>query len=293
MKQIALTAVGVLALVVGAGALGYVMGGQRIEAAVSVPAHALTIPTDSASRAEGERMATLYGCVSCHGDDLGGRVLIDAPPMGVIPAPNLTTGDGGVGALYEAEDWDRALRHGVNREGRGMIVMPSGDYAALSDEDVGKLLAYVTSVPPVDRELPELAAGPVARMLVLTGGMQNQAALIDQGVVHRESVRPAVSPEYGAYLTRTCTGCHGRGLAGGISLEPGTPPSANLTPHPEGLAGWTLRDFGVAMREGRRPDGTEIDSSMPWRYFTRYTDEELEAMWLYLSELEPQSTAGG
>lgn len=293
MKQVVLLAVGLLALVAGAGALGYVMGGQRIQAGVEVPSHSLEIPADPASRAEGERLATLFGCVSCHGDDLGGQVLIDAPPMGVIPAPNLTNGAGGVGGSYAVEDWERALRHGVNRAGRGMVIMPSADYAGLSDEDLGELLAYVTRVAPVDRELPELSAGPVARMLVLTGGMENQADLIDHADRHARAVEPAVSREYGAYLTRVCVGCHGADLAGGIALEPGAPPSANLTPHPDGLDGWTLPDFERAMRRGTRPDGSDIDASMPWAYFERYTDDELEAMWLHLTSLEPRPTPGG
>lgn len=290
MKQVILLGVGVLALVVGAGALGYVMGGQRLQADVAVPAHPLTVPADADAVAEGERLATLFGCVSCHAPDLGGQVLIDAPPMGVIPAPNLTRGAGGVGGDYTVEDWERALRHGVNRRGRGMIIMPSADYAGLSDEDLGRLLAYLTTVPPVDRRLPRLSAGPVARMLVLTGGMQSQPDLIDHAALHPAAVAPAVTPDYGGYLVRVCAGCHGPDLAGGISLEPGAPPSANLTPAPDGLGAWALEDFVRAMREGRRPDGSEIDASMPWRYLARYTDAELEAMWLHLSALDPVPT---
>jgi hypothetical protein len=40
--------------------------------------------------------------------------------------------------------------------------------------------------------------------------------------------------------------------------------------------------------EGVRPDGTLLDAKeMPWKTFSRYTDEELKALWAYLQTVEP------
>jgi hypothetical protein len=36
------------------------------------------------------------------------------------------------------------------------------------------------------------------------------------------------------------------------------------------------------MREGRRPDGSEISEFMPWRFMSAMQDDELEAIWMYL-----------
>ena len=48
-----------------------------------------------------------------------------------------------------------------------------------------------------------------------------------------------------------------------------------------------------AMREGRRPDGTAINpAQMPWRNFSRMTDLELHAIWLYLAQLSPRPRGG-
>jgi hypothetical protein len=65
-------------------------------------------------------------------------------------------------------------------------------------------------------------------------------------------------------------------------------PAANLTP--TGLGSWSEADFLRAMRTGRRPDGSGIDTSMPWPYFAQMTDVELRAIWEYLGVLSPRPT---
>ncbi len=66
--------------------------------------------------------------------------------------------------------------------------------------------------------------------------------------------------------------------------------AANLTPHPDGLGDWTLDDLKTALRTGVRPDGTMISDAMPWRNLGQMTDVEFEALWAYLSSLEPKAT---
>lgn len=98
-----------------------------------------------------------------------------------------------------------------------------------------------------------------------------------------------VTPEFGAHVAAPCAGCHGLDFAGGPI--PGGPPdwpfAANLTPHADGLAGWSYDDFLAAVTEGRRPDGSEIrvpmSSILP--VFRNMTETELQAMWLHLSGL--------
>ena len=68
---------------------------------------------------------------------------------------------------------------------------------------------------------------------------------------------------------------------------PEAPPPANLTPHASGLAGWSEADFVKAMRSGERPDGRVLNPFMPWPTFARMTDDELAALWRYLSTLPP------
>ena len=111
---------------------------------------------ESVDVAEGARLTTINGCRDCHGEDLAGRVFIDAPPFLVV-APNLTTGAGGVAAAYRtAADWDRAIRYRIRPDGRGLLpMMPSENYHYMSDEDLAGIIAYLRSAPPIDNELPE------------------------------------------------------------------------------------------------------------------------------------------
>src|SRR5262245_48707969 len=55
------------------------------------------------------------GCKACHGDDFGGKAVIDEAIVGRWVAPNLTAGRGSVTNGFAARDWDRAVRHGIRR----------------------------------------------------------------------------------------------------------------------------------------------------------------------------------
>src|SRR3569832_2785638 len=66
----------------------------------------LALPADADARARGEHLAITRGCTDCHGADLGGRVLVDAFPIGRLAAPNLTRGRGGIGNRLDASAFE-------------------------------------------------------------------------------------------------------------------------------------------------------------------------------------------
>lgn len=69
---------------------------------------------------------------------------------------------------------------------------------------------------------------------------------------------------------------------------PELPTASNLTSHDTGLAAWNEDDFIVAMRTGRRPDGSAIDGrAMPWRAVGRASNLELQSIWRFLRNLPP------
>jgi cytochrome c553 len=241
--------------------------------------------------ARGAHVAAIRACTDCHGADLGGRVMTDDVAFGRVTASNLTAGRGGVGAAYTDADWDRAVRHGVRPDGRGLVVMPSYEYHGMSDDDFRALVAYLRSRPPVDREIPEDRLGPIGRFLVATNAFPAfSAVMIDHAAPRPEAPAPGPTAAYGAYLAATCHGCHGpvltgRGLPG---QPPGTPESANLTPDPEtGLGTWSEADFARALREGVRPDGRRLHPLMPLAMTAQFTDTEVAALWAHLRTLEP------
>lgn len=242
-------------------------------------------------------LGSRYPCAECHGSDFGGGVMVDAFPIGSILGPNLTTGRGGRVAGYTSSDWDRAVRHGILPDGRPSI-MPSEEFIRMSDQELSDIVAYIRSLPPVDREVPEKRLGPLGRILVATGQIALSADLIAPHDQPHPPLPPetAVTVEFGQHLAATCVGCHGMGLTGGPIRggDPAWPPAANLTPHSDGLAGWSYQDFRQALLERRRPDGTEVRSPMDLivPFASQMTDVEMEAMWTYLSTLEARPTGG-
>jgi cytochrome c553 len=286
----------VVLIVVLATALGliYWRSSALLAQHIDVKEATLTLPTDGEAHARGEHLAITRGCTDCHGPDLGGRVLVDAFPIGRLAAPNLTRGKGGVGARLDAIAIERAIRHGLGQGGRLLLYMPATDYSGLTDADTADLIAYVSATPPVDRQIPPPLAGPLMRTLFLLDKAPLAYALkVDHGAAHMNAMAPEATADYGRYLAQSCTGCHGDHFAGGH--VPGTPPSfpdaQNITPDPaSGIGKWSKADFYTALRQGRRPDGSNIDPFMPWKAFGQLTDTELDAVWAYLQTLPPVPT---
>lgn len=222
------------------------------------------------------------GCADCHGEDFGGKVVVDHPMMGRWVAPNITRG--GVTKNYKSEDWVRIIRHGVKPNGKP-ATMPSLDFTWFSDQEISDIATYISHLPAVDRDMGESTFGPVFAFLIGFGENQVSAEFLDhttQRPVYPPSVSKA-SLDLGKHLATTCMGCHGTEFAGGkiAGGDPAWPPAANLTFHETGLEKWTLLDFTQALREGKRPDGSAIDPIMPVSYTKNLKDTEIEALYLY------------
>lgn len=257
----------------------------------------LDVRGDPAQVERGRHLAVTRGCTDCHGDDLAGAVVIDAGPVGIFVSANLTPAGAGKG--MDANLFEHAVRHGVGRDGRPLRFMPATDFAGMDDDDVAALYAYVRSVPPASRELPETRIGPLGRVLYLFDRVPIllTAEVVDHAAASAPRAAPvaAATAEYGRYLAMGCTGCHGERFAGG--RIPGAPPdlpiAANLTPDATGLAAWSEADFVRAIREGKRPDGSDIDPFMPWKSLGQMTDTELRALYAYLHALPPLPSGAG
>lgn len=253
---------------------------------------AAELGTNGALALRGERIVRTRGCMDCHGEDMGGAAVLDDPMVGTLWGSNLTSGEGGVANDYQERDWVRAIRHGVGPDGRPLVFMPSHEFWVMSDPDVAAMIAYIEQLPPVSRVTPAAKAGPLARILFLTGKMPLvPAELVDHNAARPEAPVAAATAEYGAYLASGCIGCHGNTMSGGP--VPGAPPGfgvpGNLTPNPEsGLGSWTEADFIRAMREGISRDGRELDPTMPVQFTREFNDMELTAMWKYLRTLDPK-----
>jgi mono/diheme cytochrome c family protein len=230
-------------------------------------------------------VTTIGFCTECHGADLGGMVMDDDPIVGRLVAPNLTSGAGGKGRELTDEDIVRAIRHGVDKDGTSLVIMPSTLFYGLSDDDLGAIVAYLRTVPPVDNQLPEISVGPLGRVFLLQFPDAFPAAVIDHTGPRPPAPEPGVTAEYGEYLAFNCRTCHGPDMAGQPEdLGGGT----NLTPGGE-LREWTVDDFIQTIRTRVNPRGEEIDPELAPLFATigRMSDDELTAIWLYLRSLPP------
>src|ERR1700722_717153 len=95
---------------------------------------------------KGEYLARAGDCVACHSAK-GGKAFAGGlkmgTPVGAIYSTNITPDpDTGIGN-YSLEDFDRAVRSGVAKDGRHLYpAMPYPSYAKISDDDLKELYTF-------------------------------------------------------------------------------------------------------------------------------------------------------
>jgi mono/diheme cytochrome c family protein len=288
-KWIGIVLGSLLGLILLAAGVLLVMGNARLNKTYDFPPSDITIPTDEASIEFGRHRAEVL-CQGCHGADLGGvEKWFSAGPLGTIDSVNLTSGEGGVGGEYKSdEDYVRAIRHGINPKGKPIFMPAVISGALLSDEDLGAIIAYVKSVPPVDHITHGNNFTPLAKIMLAAGMLGELPVEAVSHEVHVTAPEPGATVEYGEYMVNTndCRVCHGPDLNGGPFPDPTIKfISPNLTPGGD-LASWTEEDFINTIRTGITPQGYGLNPSlMAWNYYNKFTDDELKAIWLYLNSV--------
>lgn len=279
-----LAAGGLVVLVVGGLGVAILNSRARLAKHYEVPTYDLADVDDPAALAEGRRLYVSRGCSDCHGERGEGRTVIDDAP-GRLSGINLTE----YARSATTRDYVRALRHGVTREGRALLLMPSHEYQGISDDELAKIIAFVERLPEVKHDLPADEVRPLGNLLhVLDAFPLVAAEKIDHEARITSWAKREATVEYGASLAVGCTGCHGAELSGGPI--PGAPPEmgypANLTPHETGLRDWSEAEFVRAFREGKSRDGHVLDAKqMPWPALGAMNDVELSALYKYLQSI--------
>lgn len=275
-------------LVLVASAVLFLIGNARLNKTYDFPPSNILIPTEEASIEYGRhRVQTL--CAGCHGEDLGGIVnWFSAQGLGTIDSANLTNGEGGVGREYTTdEDYVRAIRHGIDPKGKPIFMPAVTSTSYLSNEDLGAIIAYLKTVPPVDRKTNGQNFTPVAKILFAAGVLP---ALPVETVSHETQIMAperGVTPEYGGYLvdTNDCRLCHGQELAGGPFPDPTIKViSPNITPGGQ-VGFWSEEEFINTIRTGTTPGGRPFSEHMPWQVYKLFTNDELKAIYMYLQSL--------
>lgn len=271
----------VMLLVLCAAGLLYA-GGRRLAATHDAPSHPFVAATDAADIAEGERLARYWGCIGCHESDAGGGIFFETPLGDRLVAPNLTR----IVREYSEEELERAIRHGVRRDGSTLVVMPSSMFAHMSDADLGKVVGYLRSLPPVPDTLPPTRLGGMARFFAFMEEGALEAPNIAHDAPHPpspDSLTPASTRAdtlaLGRYLAHTgCPECHGPELKG----------REDDTPHLSIAGIYTPTQFRQFFTDGLALDGTErgLMTTIAKYRGGRLTDDEARALHAYLVTLE-------
>ena len=276
LRWIGLGVAGIAALVVLAYAFVYVRSEIMLKRTYRVPAvTALTLPTDAASIAEGERLVIIHGCTGCHGSHLEGGIMFDDPKIARIVAPSLTAAVN----RYTQAELIVAIRHGLRPDGHTMIVMPSEGFILLTDEDLGRIVAFIKSLPASAAPSENSTLGPLGRIGLVTGAYKTAAQHIADTVPPPEATNDQAA--FGRYLARTsCVQCHGADLRG-YALPEGVAPDLRV------VAAYSPEAFAKLMHTGLAIGDRKLGMMTNWAVgqLSHLTDAEISALYSYLHEL--------
>jgi mono/diheme cytochrome c family protein len=302
--QWSLSALGLLALAIGT-LLAYAswLPTRKLD----VPYPQIKADTSPAAVQHGKELFEV-ACAECHrakGEtQAAGQQMTDIPEfLGKFYTANITSDpEFGIGKRSDGEI-ARIIRTGVNHEGR-MTIMPA---RALGDSDVAAILGYLRSSDPIfapsKKPTPKTEYSLAAKAIFLMNGLTKPRELPASGIPVPQR---AATKEYGHYLAHEvydCGACHTAGFAAGkvesekafaggfefVGADGKKIHSANLTFHETGLKGWSEEEFGNALRNGLRPDGTIVRPPMP--RFRTASDVDVAAMYVYLSSLKAKESA--
>jgi mono/diheme cytochrome c family protein len=224
----------------------------------------------------GEYLATAADCGACHtapgGKSFAGGQPI-ATPLGTIYSTNITPStDFGIGR-YSEEEFSRALRRGVRRDGANLYpAMPYTSYAKFTDDDIHALYLYFTQrIEPIGQRSPPTE---------LPFPMNIRASMSAWNLLFLDKATfapdPHQSPEWnrGAYLVQGaahCGTCHTpRGFlmqeetSGALSgAQVGSWYAPNITSDAiSGIGRWTKADLVTYLHTGNLSGKAQAAGSM-------------------------------
>jgi mono/diheme cytochrome c family protein len=254
------------------------------------PAPDLAVAATAEQVARGEYLVNL-SCIGCHSAVTADGNPSEAHPLsggwniaaaegfgfvGDLVTENLTPG--GKLADYSDGELFRAIRYGINKEGDLLAFMSLMPYAQLSDADTEAIIAYLRTLPPAEQTVQTGDTLNFVGAVMFGAGMFGSPA---QAAASVSAPAEGVSAEYGGYVAiyGDCRGCHGPDMTG-------TPASAAgpAVPNPRPFVGtMTQEQFAAMMRSGVKPNGEAFPDAMPWQNAAHMTDNDLAALYTYLT----------
>jgi len=237
------------------------------------------------------------------GMELAGQVVEE--PFGQVTMSNITPG--GRIADWTDEEVIRAIREGIRPDG-SIIGLPMliPTYKHLSDTDVKSIVMFLRTLPAVKNDLP-LSEYKIPLPTSYGPPVKNVVDIPEKNIV-----------EYGAYLAGPvahCILCHtdwgekgerlmklfmntpdydelmnlpGLGQGGMVMEGPwGTVIASNITNHPTALGKYTDSEIKKMITTGIHPSGIKLMPAMPFSYYEKMTEADLNAIVAYLRTIPP------
>lgn len=247
------------------------------------PAPNLKVTNTPARIQPGQAIANSF-CGSCHtsaiplagGVDIGKHLPIS---VGSFVSANLTP----AGRLSHWSDGQifRAIRNGIDAEGHWLTIMSYTNAGKLSDDDTESVITYLRSLSAAGSATAKSSDHlNLLGVILLGAGVLPSGKPVFAGVITAPPKGP--NARFGEYIASyaDCRECHGASLSGGVPGQMGpVGPNLNL------VRAWSLQGFIDTMRTGTDPWGHHLSEQMPWRPLGKMDDEELAALYEYLTHL--------
>jgi mono/diheme cytochrome c family protein len=260
----------------------------------------------AAGHAREQYLARAGDCVACHSAP-GGRAFAGGlkmgTPLGTITTTNITPDiESGIGT-YTLQEFDRALRGGVARDGHRLYpAMPYPSYAKMTDDDLQALYDYfMRSVPPVHQtntpnDIPTYLSPrwPLAIWDTLftspagftanpqKDALWNRGAYLVEGLGHCG----ACHTPRGWALQEKALNSQNPNFLSGANLDDWYAPSLRQDVS-TGLGTWSQPDIVQFLKTGRNQHGSAfgsmrdvINNSTPY-----LSDDDLNSIAIYLKSL--------
>ncbi|WP_370262152.1 c-type cytochrome, partial [Limnobacter sp.] len=270
------------------------------------PPKANTTNKPNAQQQRGAELARIGNCMGCHttagGQPYAGGRAIETP-FGRVYASNLTPHPGTGLGRWTADDFYRAMHHGISKNGQYLYpAFPFTEYTRMPRQEVDDLFAYLQSLPAVEQATPKptLRFPYNQRMLLAVW----RTLYFTPGEFQAD---PNQSPQWnrGAYLVNGpghCAACHTpRGSLGGYQskahllggniaeLNWFAPALNNHTLHGQGQ--WTESELVQYLQSGanRHAAASGPMAEVLVHSLQHLDQDDLNAMVVYLKSLPAQA----
>jgi mono/diheme cytochrome c family protein len=254
----------------------------------------------AATIARGKALTDAADCAGCHTADpsrpFAGGKRIDTP-FGGIYSPNLTPDrDTGLGA-WSDEEFYRALRHGVARDGsRYYPAFPYPNFTKITRDDILAIRAYLATLTPFRniKPPPELR-WPLSYRVVMRGWN----FLFFKPGIFEPNQQKSAEWNRGGYLVEGaahCGGCHtpknifgankrGRAYGGG-QVQGWFAPRLDSAER-SGLKSWSIDDIVEYLQSGRngKSHAGKLMAEVVVNSTSKMSDADVRAIAVYLKDL--------